>query len=144
MNAKVRNLSAWLLLVVALGTLSCKRDRSELPDVLVDIQVNINNPGYINLQAIGGSMYFDGGSRGIIVYRKSADEFIALERHCPYQASKGCRVTTDDSGLIAVDSDCCGSRFLLTDGSVQSGSSSFPLRRYQTYFDGAAILRVYN
>lgn len=124
--------------------ISCKKQNNQIPEVLVDIQVNINNPGYISLQVTGGWMYFDGGSRGIIVYRRSQDEFLAYDRHCTYQPEATCgQVAVDSTNIIAVDA-CCGSKFILTDGSVQSAPATMALKRYQTYWDGSSILRIYN
>jgi len=147
MSTKLQKIFCVVILFAQIVFLpGCKDDNQEqVPNVLVDIQVNINNPGYINLQATGGWMYFDGGSRGIIVYRKSTDEFIAMDRHCPYQPSNSCgQVKVDSaSNVIAID-DCCGSRFLMTDGSVNQGPATMNLKIYQTYYDGAGILRIYN
>ncbi|MFZ5552328.1 MAG: hypothetical protein ACOZCO_04375 [Bacteroidota bacterium] len=147
MPAKLVKILRHFLVLLAMPVVffSCKNDNpDQVPNVLVDIQVNINNPGYINLQAPGGWMYFEGGSKGIIVYRRSADEFVAMDRHCTYQTSNGCQVRVDtSSNVIAID-DCCGSRFIITDGSVSQGPAVMNLKLYQTYYDGAGILRIYN
>lgn len=124
---------------------SCKKNnQNQIPDVLVDIQVNINNPGYYQLQAVGGWRYFDGGSRGIVVYRKTIDEFVAFDRHCPYNPTDACgTVSVDSSNIIAVDA-CCGSKFILTDGSVSNGPATLPLKSYQVTYDGQALLHIFN
>src|SRR5262245_22342964 len=95
-----------------------KDDPTGVPPVAVDISVNINLPEYINLQAPGGWAYLTGGSRGLLVYRKTQEEFVAMDRHCPYQPENLCRVFVDESGVIARDSVCCHSAYLLIDGSV--------------------------
>lgn len=144
MKLSIAKIPVFLFVLMLCSFFSCKRDNNLVPDVLVDIQVNINNPGYYQLQAIGGWMYFDGGSRGIIVYRKSLDEFLAFDRHCTYNVNDACgKVVVDGSNIIAEDA-CCGSKFILTDGSVQQGPATFALKAYQTYYDGQGILRVYN
>src|SRR5687768_13292985 len=88
---------AFLLIPALLVCISCGKDRGVIPNVLVDLTVNINNPGYINLTAVGGWMYMNGGSRGIVVYRYSPDEFNAFDRHCPYEPENAC-------GILAVAS----------------------------------------
>lgn len=124
---------------------ACRRDRNEfIPDVAVDITANINNPGYINLAVIGGWMYFQGGSKGIVVYRYSNDMFMAYDRHCPYIPGEGCTTAVDTSNNLNIKCPCCGSVFIITDGSISSGPAERPLKRYQTYFDGSAILHIYN
>lgn len=142
---KIIKISALLMLIFSGIFMSCKKDNDQIPDVLVDIQVNINNPGYFSLQAVGGWMYFDGGSRGIIVYRRSQDEFLAFDRHCPYQPSNSCgKLNVDSSNNVIAKDDCCGSSFLLTDGSIQGGPATRGMKMYQTYWDGLSILRIYN
>jgi nitrite reductase/ring-hydroxylating ferredoxin subunit len=145
MLAKINKYVTGFMVVSILLISSCRKESNQVPNVLVDIQVNINNPGYIDLQVVGGWKYFEGGSRGIIVYRRSYDEFVAFDRHCTYQVESSCgQVSVDSTNVIAVDNNCCGSRFLITDGSVQSTPATMPLKQYQVYWDGSAILRIYN
>lgn len=134
--------TAWLLAAM-LVSVRCGKDRGVIPNVLVDISVNINNPSYISLTAVGGWMYFSGGSRGIVVYRYSNDQFNAFDRHCPYEPENTCGVLSLTSDNISVKCACCDSKFLLTDGSLQNGPAVQPIRRYQTTFNGS-ILRIYN
>lgn len=140
-----------LLTKIGYGTLliatvfACKKDKNTLsgiPLVNVSIQIFTTDPGFINLQVPGGFDYVTGGSRGILIYRLSNDQFLAFDRHCPYQVDDNCQVQVDSSGIIATD-DCCGSGFIITDGSVIQGPSSAPLHAYQTEFNGS-VLRVFN
>lgn len=133
-------------ILVALLTMafSCKRDKpGGVPLTPVDIAINVNNPSYVDLAVPGGWLYLTGGSLGIIVYRSSPDEFVAMDRHCPYQTEELCRVFVDESEIIARDTLCCGSAFLITDGSVNEGPSALSLKRYNTSFNGTT-LRIYN
>lgn len=132
-----------LLIVFILFFTACGKDRNVIPNVLVDITVNINNPGYINLTVTGGNMYFSGGSRGIICFRKSTDEFIAFDRHCPYEPEESCGILSVQSDNVTMRCACCASTFSLFDGSLQSGPAFQPVRIYKTEFDGT-ILRIYN
>ena len=122
----------------------CRKETSGgVPLTQVDFQINVNNPAYNDLAVPGGWLYLTGGSLGIIVYRKSMEEFVALDRHCTYQPSELCRVHVDDTEVIARDTTCCGSAFLIMDGSVTQGPASLGLQRYNTSFNGS-ILRIYN
>lgn len=124
---------------------SCKKgNENNIPNVFVDIYIYTTDPIFNDLAAIGGWEYITGGSRGILVTRTSLNEFIAFERHCPYNPSDPCgQVDVDStSAILAVDA-CCGSNFLLADGSVVSGPGTAPLRRYQTTFDGI-VLHIFN
>jgi nitrite reductase/ring-hydroxylating ferredoxin subunit len=122
---------------------SCKKDEDTIPNVSVNIVISTTDPSYNDLNAVGGWIYLTGGSRGIIIYRYSIDEFMAYDRHCTYEPTESCAVVEVDlSGIIAEDL-CCGSQFLLTDGSVIDGPASVPLKFYQTTFDGNNLY-VYN
>ncbi|HRH70981.1 MAG: hypothetical protein JNL43_05865 [Flavobacteriales bacterium] len=127
-----------------LGGTGCKKDeRGGVPLTPLDISINVNNPSYIDLSVPGGWLYLSGGSQGLIVYRASNDEFVALDRHCPYQPTELCRVVVDESEIQARDTTCCHSSFLITDGSVLEGPAALNLQRYNTSFNGT-ILRIYN
>ncbi|MBI3501437.1 MAG: hypothetical protein HY063_06545 [Bacteroidetes bacterium] len=119
-----------------------KKDNDRVPNVYVDIYVYATDPNFSPLNAVNGYQYFSGGSKGIIAFRKSQNEIMAYDRHCTYQVSDGNAASVDASGLIAVDG-VCGSKFLLTDGSVNAGPASVPLKRYQTTFDGS-VLHIFN
>ena len=120
-----------------------KEDRGGVPLTPVDISINVNNPAYIDVSVPGGWLYLSGGSQGLIVYRASPDEFVVMDRHCPYQPAEYCRVFVDDSEIIARDSACCHSAFSIVDGSVVQGPAALNLQRYNTSFNGTT-LRIYN
>lgn len=123
---------------------SCRKSQtSGVPPVMVDISINVNNPAYAALAVPGGWLYLTGGSQGLIVYRASNNEFRAMDRHCPYQPAELCRVKVDESELVARDSSCCHSAFLITDGSVIEGPAATSLQRYNTSYNGT-VLRIYN
>ena len=133
-----------LLFALAALLFGCKREeRGGVPLSPVDISLNVNNPSYADLAVPGGWLYLTGGSLGIIVYRSTPETFVAFDRHCPYQTADLCRVFVDDSELIARDTLCCGSAFLITDGSVVQGPAALNLQRYNTTFNGTT-LRIFN
>ncbi len=138
-----RTIAGAVLMALLLGTGCRKENNSGVPLTQVDFQINVNNPAYNDLAVPGGWLYLTGGSMGIIVYRKSLEEFVALDRHCPYQPADLCRVHVDDTDVLARDTTCCGSAFLIMDGSVTQGPASLGLQRYNTSFNGS-ILRIYN
>lgn len=114
--------------------LSCRdRNRSFVPDVPVNININVNEPAYFNLTVVTGWVYITGGSRGIIVYRKGTNEFVAFERHSTYEPGDACAVVVKEDNII-VEDPCSGSQWLITDGSLVNGPASFPLVQYDTQF----------
>ena len=109
----------------------------------MNIYIYTTDAEFADLNAVAGWIYLTGGAKGIVVYRLSQDEFMAYDRNCTYQPSESdAIIEVDQTGIAAVDNSC-GSRFLLTDGSILEGPASDILKRYQTTFDGN-LLRIYN
>jgi hypothetical protein len=129
---------AFLLLIFLLvsGTGCNDTQESPIPDVYVNIVINPASIEYNNLNIPGNYALIKGGYRGIIVYHYLQDEYIAYERTCTYDWDKPCaKLVMDPSGLIARDT-CCGSAFLIIDGTPMEGSkATVPLKRYKTYYD---------
>ncbi len=135
-NIKLFLLTTLFLLIF----FKCKDKEDRVPYAPVDIYINLYSPEFNDLNVAGNSVMITGGVRGIIIYRSSEYEFIALERNCTYQPSNECASVEplDMSSPIAIDS-CCGSKFLLQDGSVIKGPASLPLVQYQTSYNGSTL-----
>lgn len=130
----------WLVFLI-----SCKKDiNNPVPNVHFDITIYFNLPSYSSLEGIGGWAYVDGGSKGIIVYRKSQDEFLAFDRHSP--ANDGIcdkALEVDTNNFLQLNDLCSGAKFSLLDGSAISGAN-IGLRQYNTEFNGGNQLRIFN
>ena len=134
---------------VLISHTGCKKEESEpdtqsqIPVVPVSISLNPNSTEYIHLNTVSGWETITGGYRGIIVYRKSVNEFTAFERACPYDWSANTsRLTVDASGTTAT-CPTCKSKFILLDGTPFEGPSRYPLKQYQTSYDGT-YLYIFN
>ena len=112
---------------------------NNIPLVEVNIQINVNDPQFINLQTVGGWVEVSGGSRGIILYRLSGGEIKAYDRHCTFEPSNTCAIVSVDATNITATDLCCGSSFLLNNGSVSKPPASQPLKEYNTTFDGTFL-----
>lgn len=124
--------------------INCKKDNnSNIPLVEVDVYIHVNDPAYNNITVPGGWTYINGGSRGIIIYRVSNDAFKAYDRHCTYDSGNSCALVSVDASNITGYDSCCGSKFILTDGSVTQGPANLPLKQYATSFDGST-LHIFN
>ena len=141
--------SIQLLLVIntliLISFVSCSKDTQEqdvaIPYVPISERININDPLYVNLHNVGGWVYLNEGSRGLILYRESVEEVKAFERHCTYDPSEVCSTVDMDAGLLqANDNDCCGSVFGISNRSVIKGPASRPLLEYETQFDGTYVI----
>ncbi len=137
-------ISLFLALITIVS--NCRQDDEDerVPRIATDITINLNLPQYNILLNPGGYLEIPGGSRGIIIYRINNDEFAAFDRHCPYNVPDRCRVSVDeDSGLLAVDNECCGSQFEIITGNVVEGPAQFPLLRFNTQFNSNTnMLRI--
>lgn len=137
-TTRILAISAFMLAILC--TSSCKRrNPSGIPYVPVNLQLTVSNPEFVNLQAVGGWVYIGGGSQGIIVFRASAEEFKAFDRHCTFQVDDICRLTVDETGNRAVDEDCCESKFLLFDGAPIEGPANLGLHQYNTQYNGNTL-----
>jgi len=127
-----------------LTPVSCRdKDDDLIPYAHVDFQIDISSTFYTELTSVGGYVYVTGGYKGIILYRLSMDEFLAFDRCCSFEPRNPCeRVFMEESRLTMKDT-CCGSRFLILDGSPVEGPAKKMLRQYRTFFDGR-YLRVFN
>jgi nitrite reductase/ring-hydroxylating ferredoxin subunit len=135
-------LIAQLFLVLFLA--SCKESEYPIPNVPVNQNINLDLPSYAPLNSPGGYVYVEGGSRGIIVYR-NFDQFVALDRHSTYESYKECAIVevNPDNTFELIDT-CSGSTFSIISGVVLSGPAQFGLKRYNTYWDGAYTVNIYN
>jgi len=123
---------------------SCKEETYPIPNVSVNLSINLDLPAYTALNSPGGFAYVTGGSRGIIVYR-NFDEFVALDRHSTYESEKECAiVSVNPSNPFELLDTCSGSTYSIISGVVLAGPAKFGLKRYSTYWDGAYTVTVYN
>lgn len=135
----VRIILATLLSVTLV--ISCKKEEQapEIPYVYVNFQINPNTTEYINLNAVGGWETVFGGYQGILIYRMSANEFVAFDRACPYDPLvKGAQVRVDESSITCT-CPVCGSKFIMTDGTPYGGPSHFPMKQYSAIYDGVIL-----
>jgi nitrite reductase/ring-hydroxylating ferredoxin subunit len=132
-----------LFCLIAPGCSKNPESVNNMPYVLVNFSINPNSTEYLRLNTVNGWEYLTGGYKGILVFRKSATEFSAFERACPYDwQSTDARILTDTSGVTAY-CPVCKSKFILTDGTPYSGPSRYSLKQYQTSYDGT-LLYIYN
>jgi nitrite reductase/ring-hydroxylating ferredoxin subunit len=132
--------SGLLIASIFLG-FSCKKQNNQrIPYVPVNAVIYISDPVFNRLNVVGGWAYINGGSRGIIVYRRGQDDFVSFDRHCTFEPENSCgKVSVNNTQIQAVDS-CCGSEFILSDGTATKGPATIPLQEYITSFDGQRVL----
>ena len=128
------------LLMFSILLPGCKKKEDEIDLVGVNIDVSLTDPSFADLNAVGGWVYISGGVRGIIIYRKSLDEFVSYERNCPYKPNDACAAVSVQSDNVSAKDNCCGSGFSITDGgNVIQGPASRPLKQYATSLHGNIV-----
>ncbi len=134
----------FIITLISIFFIKCDKNQSNIPDVPVNFTINLDDPEYIDLAAVGNHVFMkNAGVNGIIIYRSSIEEFHAYDRTCTYNPDDNCAVTNDENSPILVKCPCCGSKFSLYDGSVTGGPATRPLKEYKTSFDGT-FLHVWN
>ena len=143
----MRKVFGFFLVIIIVASASCKKDKNNgtIPNVTVNISIALSLPEFAALNSVGNSVIIQGGYKGILVYHRFQNDFVAFELACPYDPlENNAVVEKDSSNVIGVDYNC-GSKFYLTDGSVLQGPASQSLKQYQTEFDGGSnSLYIYN
>lgn len=133
---------------------SCKKKKTtpinnpNQVNTLVNIYIYKNTPEFFNLMVAGGWIYKAGGTSGLIVYRIAQNEtngdFVVFERNCPHEGGTNINaiVKVQNDNITAKDT-ICGSKFYITNGSVINGPSAYPLKAYNTTYDGT-VLHIFN
>lgn len=126
------------ILTFSLIMTSCTKDENTIPDVYVNFRIQASEIG-----GVGSAIYTSDnyGLRGLVIYHKNSNEYVAYERTCSYRPSNSCEVVEFNDVLnpvFLVDS-CCTSQFLLDDGTPFNGPALLPLKEYFTSFDGNYI-----
>jgi hypothetical protein len=135
-----------IFLSLFLVSASCKKTKDHpITSIPFDFEIDLALPSYTELNGIGGWAYVNGGIKGIIVYRRSYDVFVAFERQSPEDPGNTCptALTPDSSNFLQLNDACSGAKFSLYDGSPISGSE-WGLRQYQVSWNGSNVLRIYN
>lgn len=138
-----------LALFVLMALAGCKKDNTQnnannpVPSVTVQLNIYPNDPLYFKVQVVGGWTYIEGGIKGIVLYRKSEQEFVAVERSSTNDPnSNAARVVVMNDNFTLRDT-VSDSRWRIFDGSVTKGPATWPLRLYGTSYDGN-ILKIRN
>ena len=98
-------MSRVLVLLAIILIISCDGNVnvSPVPDVPVNVEVNLNDIDNVALKQLGGYIYISGGVRGLIVYRKSQNEYKAYDRNCTFEPEKTCAVVSFHSSGFYIE-----------------------------------------
>lgn len=123
---------------------SCKKDESGIvPYAYVNVSLYASDPQFSQLNAINGFIYYNNGVssgyKGLIIYKRGVNDYVAYERACTYDPESTCDGLNVKTDFVTLDDDCCDSEFLIFDGSVSHGPATYALVQYRTYFDGTVL-----
>lgn len=120
------------------------QQNNPVPSQPVSYTIYPNDPFNFKIQAIGGWMYVENvGINGIIIYRKSQQEFVAIERTSSYLPSNPKARAFVQSDNFTLKDTVSGSQWRIIDATVTKGPATWALRLYGTTYDGNT-LRVKN
>ena len=153
MNKK-RKIYNYTILTIVLSLficLSCKKKKTTdptpqypIPYAPINITIYPNDPTNFKLQAIGGWMYYSGaGVQGLIIYRKTQADFLAIERASPENPNVAGSALKVQSDNFTLKDTIKNARWQIVDGAPMNSSSKWQLRFYGTSYDGN-VLRVMN
>jgi hypothetical protein len=127
--------------------LSCSNEISSVspvPDVNVREEVSLNSVAAQPLKVRDGNfILIPGGISGIIVYRKTADVYLAFERKSPYKMDDPCGVITVPSSQFYLE-DTCHKCTFNWEGRPTGGPCQSVLKQYTVQYTNAYTLLITN
>jgi nitrite reductase/ring-hydroxylating ferredoxin subunit len=142
-----------MALVIVLS--SCNKKNDVIPSTYVNFTLDLNDPEFVNLNAMGGSVTVDSHTNnwgagaagfdgnGIIIYA-GVDEFYAYDRTCPHDYvvnSLSIKVNIDKTNSTIAICPKCGTTYALSAGGTPaSGIGRYPLKNYRTSFQGNLVI----
>jgi len=153
MELKSKIVFFFIAVLITFSVTGCKKNKNDvIPDVYVDFTINLSDPEFFELNAIGNTRivtrYTNNwgysaagyGDNGIIVYRSTLEDFYAYDCTCPYDfVINGTSVKLKIDGIFAV-CPVCGTTYALPSfGTPYSGVGRYPLKNYKTNFNGQFV-----
>ncbi len=135
------------ILILLFSLLACSDSDTDPNNILPNIPVNetvfLDLPQYIDLKAVGGWAYTQGGISGIILYRAGTTNYVAWERSAPHLAPSSCSRMTVENGIIMY-CFCDESKFQIIDGAPMTDGINYAAKQYRVDILGNNTLRITN
>jgi len=152
-DSKIRFFLITMSLVIVLS--SCNKKNDVIPSTYVNFTLDLNDPEFVSLNAMGGSVTVDSHTNnwgsgaagfdgnGIIIYA-GVDEFYAYDRTCPHDYvvnSLSIKVNIDKTNSTIAICPKCGTTYALSAGGTPaSGIGRYPLKNYRTSLQGNLVI----
>lgn len=125
--------------------LSCEKNETDdlLPNISVDIVVDLNLPQYIDLQTPTGWVYTTGAIKGVIIQNTGIGNppFKAFERACP---NADCAAPMTFDGSLKLKCSCDNSEYSIIDGAPQTSGDLHYAREYRVLQVSPSTLNITN
>ena len=144
----IKKIQIFSIAFICILAVACKKKATPVQDngipyVPINLVIYPGDPLNYKIQTQGGWQYFSGGVAGIIVYRKTTTEFVALERASTYYPDNFEARAKVQADAFTLKDTISGSKWQIFDGAVISGPATLPLRIYNNTYDGN-VLRITN
>ncbi len=124
---------------------SCEKNETNdiLPDIDVNVTIDLNLPQYIDLQIPSGWAYTTGGIKGILVLNTGTGTppYKAFDRACP---NNDCSSAMIFDGSLKLKCPCDDSEYSIIDGSPQTTGNPHFAREYRVNVINATTLNITN
>jgi len=143
---EINNMRKFLLLGLIIFLFSCEENETIdlLPEVPVDVIVNLNLPQYIELQIPGTwDDSTSGGIKGIFIQNTGigTPPYKAFELACP---NNDCKLAMKFDGSLIFKCSCDKSEYSVIDGAPQTEGNSQFAREYRVIQINGSTLNITN
>lgn len=115
------------------------RNNPNLPDVRVNLQLNLNLPEYNDLAYPGNSYStYTQGVRGIVIYNINNNQYAAFELSDPNHPPSNCSAMTVD-GVIA-NCGCDDNKYNIITGELSEGEGQYTMKPYRVERSGRFLI----
>lgn len=113
-----------------------ENNKNYFPYVSVDEVLHLNSD-LVDLGMLESKIVFpDEGYGGIILFKRSEEEYNAYDMACPYDTPEVCTIEGKNSSDLTWECPCCGSVYnLYNHGAVDKPPAEYPLKEYSVYID---------
>jgi len=133
------------LLLITISFFSCEQNETNdiLPNVTVNITLNLNLPQYQNLLTPTGWVETNGGIKGILVQNTGIGNppYKAFDRACP---NNNCITPMIFDGSLKMKCPCDNSEYSIIDGSPQTAGNSNFAREYRVNVLNSSTINITN
>ncbi len=134
-----------ILLLVFISFFSCEKNDTHdlLPNLPVNITIDLNLPQYLDLQTPSGWVYTNGGIKGILIQNTGigSQPYKAFERACP---NNDCSSPMTFDGSLKLKCSCDASEYSIIDGSPQTSGNIHFAREYRVNVLNSSTLNITN